>query len=180
MTTCLIVVSFLLLALVAACSSNKSASNTSAAGGGTPNATASACPAHNTRHFAKTRFVADAALAGGAFKRYIYTPYEQGKFKKGADGRVKAIGKAVLAGAFVVNRLNAAKKNAEASPLLCKTMVAPIARFESAIKGLVAKGKSGDVAASAVTSSSGVLQQLHSAAAGAGAGFKDNTAATVG
>ena len=31
--------------------------------------------------FAKTEFVADAALAGGAFKRYIYTPAKDGKLK---------------------------------------------------------------------------------------------------
>ena len=42
----------------------------------------------SAQSFAKTKFVADVAIAGGAFKRYIYTPAKDGKFKKGANGRV--------------------------------------------------------------------------------------------
>jgi hypothetical protein len=56
------------------------------------------CPTSSTVKFAKTKFVADAALAGGAFKRYIYTPAKDGKLKKGASGRVLALVKAAAAG----------------------------------------------------------------------------------
>jgi hypothetical protein len=58
---------------------------------------------------------------------------------------VKATAKAVLAGAFVINRLNAAKENAEASPLLCKYTIAPIEKFSASIKNLVTNGKSGNL-----------------------------------
>lgn len=179
-----IVVCIVLLAFVTACSSNKTASNTSAAGGGATGApvSASACPTHNTRSFAKTRFVADAALAGGAFKHWIYTPAKEGKFSKGAHGRIGSIIKAVAAGAFVINRLDAAKKNAEASPLLCKLTIAPIQKLQSEISGIVHGGKHGlgTINTSEVTSANSVLSQFHSGAASGGAGFTDNQNANIG
>src|SRR5689334_11182724 len=57
-------------------------------------ATPMSCPTAATRKFAKTRFVANAGLAAGAFKRYIYTPYQAGAFKSGAHGQKRAIVKA--------------------------------------------------------------------------------------
>lgn len=174
-----VAVSIALLAFTTACGSHKSASSASAAGGGAtgaPVSSSATCPAHNTRSFAKTRFVADAALAGGAFKHWIYTPMKEGKFKKGAHGRIKSIVKAVAAGAFTVNRLNAAKTNAQASPLLCKLTIAPLTKFQAAIAGIVHKGKTGNVDPSAVTSASGLLERFRSGAASGGAGFKDNEA----
>lgn len=167
-----------LLAFTTACSSHKSASSTSAAGGAPVAASASpgTCPTQNTRSFAKTRFVADAALAGGAFKHWIYTPMREGKFAKGTHGRIGAIVKAVAAGAFVVNRLNAAKDNAQASPLLCKLTIGPITKFQSAMQNIIHKGKTGSVDTSAVTSANGLLEQFHSGATQGGAGFQDNTA----
>ncbi|MBO0821764.1 MAG: hypothetical protein J2P26_13050 [Nocardiopsaceae bacterium] len=179
-----IVVSITLLAFTTACGSHKSASSPSS-GSGSSGATgapvsAATCPTQNTRSFAKTRFVADAALAGGAFKHWIYTPMKEGKFKKGTHGRIKAIVKAVAAGAFTLNRLNAAKTNAQASPLLCKLTIAPIAKFQSAISNIVHKGKTGSVDPSAVTEANSVLGQFHSGAAGGGAGFTDNQNANIG
>ena len=81
-----------LLAFTAACSSNSSSTSAAPATGVAAAATSapSACPTKNTESFAKTKFVADVAIAGGAFKRYIYTPAKDGKFKKGASGRVLA------------------------------------------------------------------------------------------
>ena len=80
-----------LLAFTTACSSSSSSTGASASASATGTAAAVAagqCPTSNTVKFAKTKFVADAALAGGAFKRYIYTPAKDGKLKKGASGRV--------------------------------------------------------------------------------------------
>ncbi len=168
-----------LLAFTAACSSKSSstvnsapASNTAAAAAGS---TPGACPTENTKSFAKTRFVADVALAGGAFKRYIYTPAKTGKFKKGAHGRVLALAKAAAAGAFTVNRLNAAKDAAEANPTLCKLLVAPMAKFSAAVSGLVGKAKGGNIDPSDVNSGDGFLSDLHGAASQGGAPFTDNT-----
>ncbi|HET6193518.1 MAG TPA: hypothetical protein VFE59_41675, partial [Trebonia sp.] len=73
------------LAFTVACSSSSSSTNAAAANGAAvgvaASATPAACPTKNTESFAKTKFVADVAIAGGAFKRYIYTPAKDGKFK---------------------------------------------------------------------------------------------------
>ena len=170
-----------LLAFTTACSSTTSAVSNAAANATGSNvvatANASSCPTSNTRSFAKTRFVADVALAGGAFKRWIYTPAKNGSFQKGAHGRITALVKAAAAGLFVVNRLNAAKTNAEANPTLCKVLVTPMAKFSSAVSGLIGKAKSGSINASDVNSSSGYLDALHGASSQGGAPFTDNLSA---
>jgi hypothetical protein len=166
-----------LLAFTAACSSGSSSTNAASAGGAGASvvATPTACPTKNTESFAKTKFVADVALAGGAFKRYIYTPAKSGKFKKGASGRVLALVKAAAAGAFTVNRLDAAKNAAEANPTLCKLLAEPIAKFSAAVSGLVGKVKSGGINPSDVDSGNNFLTDLHGAASQGGAAFTDNT-----
>jgi len=156
-----------LLALTVACSSSSSSTSAAASGTGTAAAVAAgSCPTSNTVKFAKTKFVADAALAGGAFKRYIYTPAKDGKLKKGASGRVLALVKAAAAGAFVINRLKAAEAAAQGNPTLCKVFVAPAAKFTAALTGLV------DGASSALT-------DVHNAATSGGAGFADNPNASI-
>jgi hypothetical protein len=173
-----IVLVIALLAFTAACSSSSSTVNNASADSSASvvaAATPAACPTKNTESFAKTKFVADVALAGGAFKRYIYSPAKAGKFKKGANGKVLALVKAAAAGAFTVNRLNAAKNAAQANPTLCKLLAAPIAKFSAAVSGLVSKAKSGSIDPSDVNSGNGFLDDLHSAAGQGGAAFTDNT-----
>jgi hypothetical protein len=167
-----------LLALTAACSSSSSSTTAAAAGTGAAVAatsTPAACPTKNTQSFAKTRFVADLAIAGGAFKRYIYTPAKSGKFAKGAKGRVLAFVKAAAAGALTINRLEAAKTSAQANPTLCKLLAEPIAKFSAAVSGLAGKAKSGNLSASDVENTNGYLADLHNAASKGGAAFTDNT-----
>jgi hypothetical protein len=183
---CAIALSIAMLVFTTACST-KSSSASSPSGASVAGAPASAsaastagCPTHNTRSFAKTRFVLDAGLAAGAFKRWIYTPYEHGAFKKGANGRVKAIAKASVAGAFVVSRLLAAKENAQANPTLCKIAVAPITRLTNSIKGLVLRSKSGNLTASDVQASDGSFDQFRSSASSAGAAYKEQNAPIPG
>jgi hypothetical protein len=165
-----------LLAFTAACSSSSSTVNSAS---GTGNVAASAtpgtCPTANTKSFAKTKFVADVALAGGAFKRYIYSPAKAGQFNKGANGKTLALVKAAAAGAFTVNRLDAAKNAAEANPTLCKLIVAPVAKFSASVSGLVHQAKSGSINPSDVTSGNDFLDELHGAASQGGAAFTDNT-----
>ena len=168
-----------LLAFTAGCSSKSSTVNSTAATGVAAGATPGACPTKNTTSFAKTKFVADVALAGGAFKRYIYSPAKAGKFKKGASGKVLALVKAAAEGAFTINRLNAAKNAAEANPTLCRLLAAPIAKFSAAVSGLVGKAKSGSIDPSDVTSGNDFLSDLHGAASQGGAAFTDNTNASV-
>jgi hypothetical protein len=171
-----------LLAFTTACSSSSSSTGASASASATGTAAAVAagqCPTSNTVKFAKTKFVADAALAGGAFKRYIYTPAKDGKLKKGASGRVLALIKAAAAGAFVINRLKAAETAAQANPTLCKIFVAPAQKFTAALTGLVGKAKSGGIDPSDVDGASSALTDLHNAATSSGAGFTDNPNASI-
>jgi hypothetical protein len=176
-----IILAIALLAFTAACSSKTSSTNAAAAAGtgagvvatSTPNA----CPTTETKKFAKTLFVADAALAGGAFKRWIYDPAKAGKFKKGAQGKTVALIKAAAAGAFVINRLNAAKTNVQSDPTLCKLLIEPISKFSSAVSSLVgqAKGGTGTIEPSDVDSGNTLLSDLHNAASKGGNAFTDNT-----
>ena len=170
-----------LLSLTVACSSASSSTGASGTSASGTAVAAASCPTSNTKSFAKTRFVADVALAGGAFKRYIYTPARSGKFAKGAKGKVTALIKAAAAGAFVVNRLSAAKSAAEANPTLCKVLVQPLANFSAAVSGLIgkAKGGLGTISPSDVNSGGSALTDLHSAASQGGAAFTDNTSTTA-
>jgi len=172
-----VIVLIALLGFTTACSSSSSSTNAASSSGTgvAAAATPGACPTSNTTSFAKTKFVADVALAGGAFKRYLYTPAKAGKFKKGASGRVLALIKGAAAGAFVINRLNAAKNAAQANPTLCKLLSAPIAKFSAAVSGLISKAKSGSIDPSDVTSPDSYLSELHDAASQGGAAFTDNT-----
>ena len=172
------IVAIALLALTAACSS--SSSPTPAAAGVTAAAAAATtCPTANTTSFAKTRFVANAALAGGAFQRYIYTPAREGKFGKGASGRATALVKAAAAGALAVNRLDAAKSDAQANPTLCKLIVTPLDDLTTSITGLVTKSKTGDISSTDVNGVSSQLANFRSAATQGGAAFTDNTHVSV-
>ena len=169
-----------LLAFTTACSSSSSSTSAAVSGTGTAAAAAAGtCPTSNTVKFAKTKFVADAALAGGAFKRYIYTPAKDGKLKKGASGRVLALVKAAAAGAFVVNRLKAAETAAQGNPTLCKVFVAPARKFTAALTGLVGKAKSGGIDPSDVDGASSALTDVHNAATSGGSGFTDNANASI-
>ena len=154
----------------AATSATSSASGTtSPSSSGTSSATASEptepsdCPTENTRAFAKTRFVADLGVAAGTFHRYIYQPYQQGKFAKGADGRVTAIAKAGATAALDIHLLKNAQKNVKASPALCKALAKPMSEAISkldSIKGDITSGNFSSVLAaqslmSTITTKSG-------------------------
>jgi hypothetical protein len=136
-------------------------------------ATPMSCPTAATRKFAKTRFIANAGLAAGAFKRYIFTPYQKGSFKGGAQGQKRAIVKAAAAGVFALDQLRRAKANVEADPGLCKVLAAPLSNLMSTLKNTVGKLKRGEADPATIGATSGALEQTRGAAGGAGAGFKD-------
>ncbi|MFD5753013.1 hypothetical protein [Streptomyces sp. NPDC127033] len=122
--------------------------------------------------FAKTRFVANAALAAGATYQWIVKPYKAGKFKKGAKGRKLALVKAGLAGAFTYNRLKAATKNAKGDPLLSKA-VAPLAAGIASLKGLATKLATGNASGSDISNFQKNITGVKSAGDSAGAPVKD-------
>jgi hypothetical protein len=182
--TMAIALSIALLAFVVGCGSSASSyPAASGAGGGTAVARASAsttCPTKATKKAAKTLFVVDAGLAAGAFKKWLYNPWKAKAFNKGTKGRIKAMAKAAIAGAFVINRLNAAKVNAQSDPLLCKLTIAPITKLTSSIQGLVGKAKTGRLNPTDVGDSSSLLDQFKSASSGAGAPVKEQTPSVPG
>lgn len=138
-------------------------------------ATPVACPTKATRKFAKTRFVANAGLAAGAFKRYIYTPYKNNAFKANAPHRKKAIVKAAAAGIFALDQLRRAKNNAMADPTLCKALIGPISKLSALARAQVDKLKKGQVDPTGIGALSGGIEGFRKDAGDAGAGFKDRT-----
>ena len=126
-------------------SQSAAAGVSSSADAGSSGQPATGCPTENTRSFAKTRFVAD--LGGAAFltKRYIYTPYREGKFRKGASGRTLAVVKAGVAAATSVKLLKNAQENAQANPTLCKTIAVPLSSAIASLGGVTAALSGGDL-----------------------------------
>ncbi len=179
----IVIIPVILLALNGCSSKSKDTAATGAQNTsiGAPAATATpagspspaACPTAATRKFAKTRFIANAGLAAGAFKRYIYSPYREGKFKSGAAGHKRAIVKAAAAGLFALDQLRRAKANIAADPTLCRSLRAPVEKLSAVMSGLVAKLKKGQVDPTDLASGAGGLEGFRKAAGGAGAGFKD-------
>ena len=184
-----IVISVLLLALTA-CGSHSAQTmrpGASGAAAGAPSAAATApgaygqeatpaaCPTNATRKFAKTRFVVNAGLAAGAFKRYIYTPYRKGAFKSGAHGRKRAIVKAAAAAAFTLDQLRRAKNNVQADPTLCKALTSPIGKLSALATAMVARLKKGDADPGQIGSFDGGLENFRKDAGNSGARFQDRT-----
>lgn len=137
--------------------------------------TPAACPTKATRHFAKTRFVTNAGLAAGTFKRYILTPYKSGAFKSGAPKQKRSIVKAAAAALFVLDQLRRAKTNAQADPTLCKILISPIDRLSTAVGDLANKFKRGQVDPAEIGAVSGGIEGFRRDASSAGAGFQDKT-----
>ncbi|WP_233518648.1 hypothetical protein [Streptomyces corynorhini] len=160
----------------AACGSSDKAATPRGAGNGAAEVAdavaASPTSSAEKRKFAKTRFVADAALAAGATYQWIVKPYKAGKFKKGAKGRKLALVKAGLAGAFTYNRLKAASKNAKADPLLSKA-VAPLTAGIDSLKGLATKLRKGEVNDSDINNFQKNITGIKGAGKDAGAPVKD-------
>ena len=156
-------------------SSVASANSTSAAG--TADAAAS-CPTSNTRSFAKTRFAGDVGLAIGTFHRYLYKPYRAGSFKKGTNGRIKALLKGGATAALDVKLLHNAEKNIQANPTLCKKLYAPMSQAITKLDSLktnVIHGNFTDLGA-ANSLLGGVLSNGNSS----GAGIKESTDTSTG
>nr|BFD85129.1 hypothetical protein StreXyl84_45300 [Streptomyces sp. Xyl84] len=137
-------------------------------------AVAAATPSPSTsaerQKFAKTRFVANAALAAGATYQWIWKPYKEGKFKKGTKHRKATLVKAGLAGAFTYNRLKAAVHNAQGDPTLSKALE-PLNAAIAGLKDLPAKLRKGD--GSAANAFNDTLNKVKDAGKSAGAPVKD-------
>jgi hypothetical protein len=178
-----LVVSLTMAVLLAA--GCKSSSTAAAPGGGASatsvaTATASAVPAScptEASGFAKTKFVAHAALGFGAFHRYIYKPYQAGAFRSGAHGRLAAFVKAGLAALFIKREVRLAFAAAQNSPALCKLIVSPLRTVSETVQAAVSKLKQGD--ASGVGAVQSAISQTESQASSQGANIVENANAPL-
>jgi hypothetical protein len=170
------------LALVAGCAGSSSTASR-ASGGKVPAITAvssaSPCPATGTKKFSKALFVTDAGLTAGAFRQWIYAPYQRGAFIKGVPGRAESTAKAAVAGQFVLSRLREVKVNAQSDPALCKLTIGAIDKLTSTMRAMVAAAKTGGVSPSQVTGAAAYLGRLEAASAEAGAPFRAQSVASL-
>src|SRR5450756_2516705 len=150
------------------------ASGTSAAN---PTVAATACPTEASG-FAKTKFIAHAALGFGAFHRYIYKPYRAGTFRSGAHGRLVAFIKAGLAAVFIKREIRLAGAAAQNSPALCKLILSPLRTVSETVQAGVDKLKGGD--ASGISAIQNGISQAESGAASQGASIAENLNAPLG
>ncbi len=134
--------------------------------------TAGACPTSNTKAFAKTRFVADVGLAAGTFHHWIYTPFKAGAFAKGAKGRVTALIKAGAVAIVDAKLAEHAYQDVEASPALCKVLIAPLGALKTELTSLKGKMVTGDT--SSLAGVDGLVQQIESTASSNGAAITEN------
>jgi hypothetical protein len=166
----------LLLALTlalgtAACGSNNSSSSSQAA------------PASGTKtgtiHLAKTKFALHAGLAFGAFHRYIYKPYKEGKFSGGLFHHKLATLKAALAAAFAYHEVKLALEDARSSKLL-STVLAPLLALQNKLGSLQSRLKGGHVDQSLIESASSSAGQVSTNGAAAGQPISDQPTPQLG
>jgi hypothetical protein len=131
-------------------------------------------PAKRELVFEKTRFVVDVGLAVGAPRQWVYKPYREGRFRSGADGRAKAFGKAGLATAFAVNRLNAAYKLTFKDDTLAK-LRAPFDSLRRQVSSLSARVKGGSVGSGQLGDVNDSIDGLTGAAKDAGVDITTRT-----
>ncbi|MGN6721075.1 MAG: hypothetical protein ACTHJM_00515 [Marmoricola sp.] len=120
----------------------------------------------------KTRFVADIGLIIGSTRHFIYKPYTEGKFTKGAHGRIFALLKAGAAVAAIVHLTHNAIDNAKADPILCKVLIKPLTDIANALGSVVSKIKGGNL--SAVTDLNSTASTLESTAKSQGLSVVSN------
>lgn len=171
------------LALVVFLAAGCKSSSTAAAGSGVPatsvasaSAAPTACPSEASG-FAKTKFIAHAALGFGAFHRYIYKPYQAGAFRSGAHGRLAAFVKAGLAALFIKREVRLAFAAAQNSPALCKLIVSPLRTVSETVQAAVSRLKQGD--ASGVGAVQSAISQVKSQASSQGANIVENANAPL-
>jgi hypothetical protein len=159
----------LVAAAIAGCGGG---TNASTAGGGATSSTSST-------HFAKTKFVLHAGLAFGAFHRYIYKPYKEGKFSGGLLHHKVATIKAGLAAAFAYHEVKLALHDARSSKLLSKAL-SPLLALQTKLGSLAGELKHGSVDGSAITAANSDAGQTSQAGAEAGQPVTDQPSPSFG
>ena len=167
--------SLLAMLLAVAALSGCGSGTTSTASNGHGGATS----ATSTTHFAKTKFVLHAGLAFGAFHRYIYKPYREGKFSGGLLHHKLTTLKAGLAAAFAYHEVRLALQDARSSKLLSKVL-APLLALQTKLSGLVSSLKHGNVDSTAISSANADAGATSQAGAQAGQPVTDQPTPSLG
>jgi hypothetical protein len=152
-----------------------------ACGGGTGSSTAGAgaTSSTSTTHLAKTKFVLHAGLAFGAFHRYIYKPFKEGKFSGGLLHHKLATVKAGLAAAFAYHEVKLALQDARSSKLLSKAL-GPLLALQTKLGALASGLKHGNVDGAAITSGNSDAGKTSQAGAKAGQPISDQATPQFG
>jgi hypothetical protein len=163
---------------VAGCGSSSSSSSAGAASSGAASSGASSAAGSSTSstQFAKTKFVFHAALAFGAFHRWIYKPAKAGTLRHPFAHPLTAA-KAALAAAFVYHELKLALADAQADPTLSK-LVAPITALQDKLHALAANVKSGGTSAGDAGGLDSAISSIKAQAASAGQPIAEQTPAS--
>jgi hypothetical protein len=161
----------LVMFLAVGCKSSATSAPASSTSATSPTVAATACPAQASG-FAKTKFIAHAALGFGAFHRYIYKPYRAGTFRSGAHGRLGAFIKAGLAALFIKREIRLAAAAAQNSPALCKLVLSPLRTVSETVQAGVDKLKGGD--ASGIGAVQNSISQVESGASSQGASITED------
>lgn len=141
----------LILAVGLAAGCGSSSSSSSSNGASPASSSQSSTQQSGTTHFAKTKFVLHAGLAFGAFHRYIYKPFKEGKFSGGLLHHKVATVKAALAAAFAYHEIRLALDDARSSKIL-STLLHPLLALQTKLSSLHDGLKSGKVDGSAIDS----------------------------
>ncbi len=121
--------------------------------------------ATSTQHvdFAKTKFIFHAALAFGAFHRYIYKPFRRGGFRPPSQHKA-ALVKAGLAALFAYHEAKIALTDARSSPLLSK-LVTPLTALQRQLSSLGGRLKAGVLDATGISSAAATVDRIGSQSA---------------
>lgn len=155
----------------------KDSTTTTPAGSNASASTSFSCPTDNTQTFPKVRFVTNVGLAAGAFRTWLWKPYQAGSFNQGADGRTAALVKGGLAAAFSAKQIHDAIDNVKADPTLCNAIGEPLSQLGSALDGLKDKVKNGDF--TSLTSIEGLIGTVLSGSKKAGVEITEQQAPSL-
>jgi hypothetical protein len=168
----LVVLIVLTLALVGGgCGSSKSSSQA-------PSSSASQ-PSANTTHFAKTKFALHAGLAFGAFHRYIFKPYTEGKFSGGLRHRKLATAKAAIAAGFAYHEVRLALNDARSSKILSKVL-SPLLALQTKLSSLRDGLRHGNANAAEINSANGNTGSINAQSSKVGQPIQDQPTPQLG
>ncbi len=158
----------LMLAFAAGCGSS-----------GSSTTSASSQSNGSTVHFAKTKFVLHAGLAFGAFHRYIYKTFKEGKFSGGLFHHKLATLKAALAAAFAYHEVKLALEDARHSKIL-STILSPLLAFQTKLNQLHDGLRGGNADASTIQSANSDTSTISAGSARAGQPIQDQPVPQLG